>query len=91
MGDQFGVTSDGTVYASNVDIKGKINANKGSTIGGWNISTNGIYKEVDNNRTGMYSTWSDSLKIAGHTSADWRFLSGPVENGEFKPTFGVTR
>ena len=36
IGDKFGVTGDGTIYASNVDLTGKITATSG-TIGGINI------------------------------------------------------
>ena len=40
MGDKFGVTGDGTIYASNVDLTGKITATSG-TIGGASIDSNG--------------------------------------------------
>ena len=37
-GSNFGVTSDGTLYAVGVNISGKIVANNGGTIGGFTIS-----------------------------------------------------
>ena len=42
IGDKFGVTGDGTIYASNVDLTGKITATSG-TIGGASISDGVLY------------------------------------------------
>lgn len=48
-GKAFGVTADGHVYASNVDIEGKITATyltaiTGGQIGGWEIGKDSIYR-----------------------------------------------
>jgi hypothetical protein len=40
VGDKFGVTGDGAIYASSVDLTGKITATSG-TIGGASIDSNG--------------------------------------------------
>ena len=41
VGSNFGVTSDGVLYARDADISGSINAPRGS-IGGWDITESGI-------------------------------------------------
>lgn len=53
IGDKFGVTGDGTIYASNVDLKGKIIATSG-TIGGASI-TDGTLYITDANISGTIS------------------------------------
>lgn len=49
----FYVTHEGALYATGVDIKGKIQANSG-TIGGWDVSSNVLrhkFYDIDNNVT----------------------------------------
>ena len=46
VGQNFGVLTDGTLIARNVDLSGTIAATKGS-IGGIKIGTSGIYTEID--------------------------------------------
>ena len=53
IGDKFGVTGDGAIYASSVDLTGKITATSG-TIGGCTIS-NGVLQVADANITGTIS------------------------------------
>lgn len=45
----FRVDYNGYMYANNVDISGKINANDGK-IGGWNIDSSTIYQDYDKYR-----------------------------------------
>lgn len=44
-GSNFGVTSDGTLYATNAHISGNIASSSG-TIGGWTIKTNSLERET---------------------------------------------
>lgn len=53
IGDKFGVTGDGAIYASSVDLTGKITATSG-TIGGCTIS-NGVLQVANANITGTIS------------------------------------
>ena len=59
IGDKFGVTGDGTIYASNVDLTGKITATSG-TIGGASIDSNGKLQVPAAQITGNLS--ADSIK-----------------------------
>lgn len=44
-GSKFGVAKDGTLYATEANIAGKITATEG-TVGSWNITTKGIYNSA---------------------------------------------
>ena len=46
--------SNGNLIASNANLRGLINATKG-TVGGWNIATNGLYSGIDENAIKIYS------------------------------------
>ena len=91
--DNFKVLSNG-----NVEVKGTINAtsgafdqcsiNAGCSMDGWNIGSNGIYKNANGYWTGMYNSWNHGERtIAGIKSANWRFIAGPSGTSRF----GVTR
>ena len=44
VGNTFGVTKAGVLYATGANISGTLTAGSGSTIGPWNITANSIYK-----------------------------------------------
>lgn len=46
--------SNGNLIAKNANLRGLINATKG-TVGGWNIATNGLYSGIDENAIKIYS------------------------------------
>lgn len=52
IGDKFGVTGDGAIYASSATISGAITATSG-TIGGCSIDTNGVLQVPAANITGQ--------------------------------------
>lgn len=54
IGDKFGVTGDGVVYASSVDLTGRITATSG-TIGGIELDANGKIWITDANISGTIS------------------------------------
>lgn len=43
-GNNFGVTTSGSLYASSANISGKISAGANSTIGPWSVTATSIYK-----------------------------------------------
>lgn len=64
-GSKFGVTSDGTLYASNLKASG-------GTIGGWTIGTSSLYSgshsAYNSNNDGIFM---DSTYLAGGKQAAW--------------------
>lgn len=46
--------ANGNLIAKNANLRGQINATKG-TVGGWNIATNGLYSGIDENAIKIYS------------------------------------
>lgn len=64
IGTKFGVDSEGNLYASNVDIGGKITATSGA-IGGWQIGTDSNKSLYYSNSTPGYST--DTLVISKYS------------------------
>lgn len=84
IGDKFGVTGDGKIYASNVDLTGKIVANDGK-IGGWTIgSTFLVNGNWGTSGSVMMCTGTSGAKqIGGSPSiSGWAFSAGA--------NFGVT-
>lgn len=67
IGSNFGVTKTGGLYASNVDISGKITATSGSftgsitstsgTIGGWTIKSSALYNGTDSMSSATVGTY----------------------------------
>lgn len=49
IGTNFGVRSDGTLYASEVNVAGAITAGEGSNVGGWVINDVSIHSEGKDN------------------------------------------
>lgn len=66
IGDKFGVTGDGTIYASNVDLTGKITATDG-TIGGINIIDGNL--DVSSISIGMNQVTNLSTVLEGKQAA----------------------
>lgn len=65
IGKNFGVKNDGTVYASNADISGKINATSGK-IGGLILEQNSIHsneKNLNNDIAGLYMDSSGQFNV----------------------------
>lgn len=102
-GDNFGVTSDGKLYANNADIIGHVYADNGN-IGGWTIDEHGIYnKHIDTPELGDYSPYVETilsaynqednaaLTIGGITSSHWALYTHVWEatKGDIYP-FGIT-
>lgn len=57
-GNKFGVNKAGNLYASNVDISGKITSTEGK-IGPWFINNNSISRNANGNAAGSYNTASN--------------------------------
>lgn len=66
IGDKFGVTGDGTIYASNVDLTGKITATSG-TIGGINIIDGNL--DISSISIGMNQVTNLSTALEGKQAA----------------------
>ena len=80
----FILTSTGKLYASGVDLSGRITATSGE-VGGWDIDWRSISNTYETESeptttyyTGMYSVWpsSHSHTVAGYKSGNWRFVVG---------------
>ena len=94
----FGVTRNGELYASGVNLTGIINATAGGQISGWEICDDGIeYDFIENDEyvyNGLYNKWSkDAYSVANHTRDDWALLLGSnfgvSKNGSLYATSGV--
>ena len=67
----FRVGTDGKLYASSVDIAGKITGTSG-TIGGWTIDSNSIYLGTKVNTSGSYTAQGDmTIGSSGIRSFGW--------------------
>ena len=66
IGDKFGVTGDGTIYASNVDLTGKITATSG-TIGGIKIIDGNL--DISSISIGMNQVTNLSTALEGKQAA----------------------
>lgn len=86
IGDKFGVTGDGTIYASNVDLTGKITATSG-TIGGIQLDSNGKIWITDANISGTISANhidASSLSIGISQVTDLQTtLNGKQASGDY--------
>lgn len=82
IGDKFGVTGDGTIYASGVNITGVITATSG-TIGGWTV--NNSYGLYTNSKTTATSTNTGIL-----IQKDGGIYAGPYDETEGACSFQVT-
>lgn len=90
-GSNFGVTSDGVLYATGANISGTITATDGN-IGGWNISSGQLSYVVNSTDTIGASgsaflipggkTTTNSIGGSNNTALKWTFTSGN--------NFGVT-
>ena len=78
MGSNFGVTTSGTLYATNANISGTIKANNGQ-IGGWTIDSTEI--------STTSSKASFHIASASDTSTNW--IRAYDKNGNF--SFGVSK
>ena len=73
MGDKFGVTGDGIIYASSVDITGKITATSGE-IGGCSI-TNGVLSVPAANISGTLTASQIAVGIGGNLYSNYDTFS----------------
>lgn len=75
IGDKFGVTGDGTIYAGSANISGTLSAGANSTIGPWTVSNTSIYKGsatfgIDTSGAAYFG--NDGLSIGGLLKIDAR-------------------
>lgn len=85
FGNNFGVTKDGKLYCGDASIRGEFFATGGS-IGGWQISTSGLYYGS--------LTGNSSGDIGFSTSDFTRSINGKIINGlrfAIGSNFGVTK
>ena len=83
IGNTFGVTTNGTLYAKNAVIEGDIYSKKG-TIGGWEITENAISKSsVGLSSSGDYALWAGSSTVNEYTTPFF-----VKRNGYLKATTG---
>jgi hypothetical protein len=80
----FYIRADGYLYATKVEIEGKITATKGK-IGGWNITTNGI------SSTAKGGTQKFTISNANTSAETWIQALALNKNKELAWTFKVTR
>lgn len=85
-GDRFYITNDGNAY-----FEGNITASSGN-IGGWTIGLNSIFRGIENNTSGSFTSESGSITIGtkGIRGFKWRFEddgSGALAGG--KISFGA--
>jgi hypothetical protein len=73
LGDTFVVTNAGKLTAADADISGKITSTDGK-IGGWNITVDGITKDVVGLTSG--STYSGDSLVTANTTSPVRFYAG---------------
>ena len=73
MGDKFGVTGDGIIYASSADITGKITATSGE-IGGCSI-TNGVLSVPAANISGTLTASQIAVGMGGNLYANYDTFS----------------
>jgi hypothetical protein len=57
VGSNFGVTSNGKLYAKDGEFSGKVTANNGGSIGGWNIVNSTLTRVAEGDDTGN-PTWT---------------------------------
>jgi len=82
-GENFGVTNNGFVYASNVNISGVINATSGQ-IGGWNLENNlgtyggALYTGNFGESGGIFITpeFTSTKSIGGAIDKSWTIVAG---------------
>lgn len=75
IGDKFGVTGDGTIYAGSANISGTLSAGANSTIGPWTVSKTSIYKgsnSIDSTSSTAAYFGNDGLSIGGLVKIDAR-------------------
>lgn len=87
IGDKFGVTGDGKIYASSVDLTGKITATSGA-IAGWRIESSYMASGTATGPTANTlllspNGTSSSYTVAGTASTGWMITAGT--------TFGVNK
>ena len=73
-GKNFGVLKNGTMYATNANISGKITSHEGE-IGGWNVNSQGLYYgESEKEALVVFTPTGESIPypVAGAV-ADWIF------------------
>ena len=68
-GANFGVTTDGHLYATNATISGEIKANTGN-IGGWNISGGELFNNADIAAATAYISPTNGLKVGSNFSVN---------------------
>lgn len=73
-GDNFGVTTSGTLYAKGAHISGNITSTTG-TIGGWNISATALYHGTENAPT-HYLGAAKTLYVLNGNQANIVFKAG---------------
>ena len=90
IGSNFGVTKTGGLYASNVDISGKITATSGSftgsitstsgTIGGWTIKSSALYNGTDSMSSATVGTYigTDGIRQYASKSAYVNIQNGII-------------
>lgn len=88
MGDKFGVTGDGAIYASSADITGVITANTGYIGGtsGWTIASQQLSNgslAASNSMVLATKDLGSNTSIAGRAGSDWRFA--------IDSNFGITK
>ena len=86
IGNTFGVTAGGKLYATGAKISGALTAGVGSSIGGFSIDENSIYNGSWGSGAPdvfMSTGTSGSYTIGGRTGSGWVFGAGT--------TFGVTK
>lgn len=69
------ISEDGVLNANGANITGIINATDGGTIGGWDITEDGIEKK-DNNDNSLVGMLSTSLSCRSDTTSPPRFYAG---------------
>jgi hypothetical protein len=76
IGDNFGVDTEGRLFASEVKLTGVITAEAGGNIGGWAIGERSLIAE--NEKFFMYSIGESIIKQIGNSSAknNWRLIIG---------------
>ena len=87
VGQNFGVTQNGIIYATGADLTGSIKATSGQIGGanGWTIDTNKIYKGTLGSDSSMFlatTNLGNNTSIGGRSGSDWRLTIGSK--------FGVT-
>lgn len=80
--NMFYVTHDGRMLCTNATITGKLTANSGSKIAGWDITSDKIYKSMDGYKVALFAPASPTTSNAafyvatleGTTEKTWPFI-----------------